>query len=259
MTIPDIPVTGSNPWEFSTYIQTGSDVTSYQGILGLSAGIDCDTPILEIYLSKWRIFFSSNGSQNDIADGVYGTYTVLPDTWYYVKFGWDGITYYVDYSLDGSQFERDIAITSSLPIYQSKYKWALGNDLYGSGQIPFFGKMDLSKTSLRIGNEIVWQGVESAQPEEPEEPETPINQTYYCYSRGGSYQYMYTTVNEFEVGVPVIFYYYKDDPAYNGTSLPTSPSDFNRETEYTPDSITEDGFISGSHTFTRNSDFDFME
>lgn len=159
LTIPDIPVTGSNPWEFSTYIQTGSDVSTQQIILASSGNPKFSAPLVEIYGSKFYSFVSSNGSSWNVVNNVSGTYTVLPDTWYYVKFGWNGNEYYVEYSLDGLDYTRDITVESIVPVYQSAVKWALGIYYNSSMSAPFLGKMDLSKTSLRIGNEIVWQGL----------------------------------------------------------------------------------------------------
>lgn len=157
--IPQIPPTENYTWEFSSHFKTGSSVMG-GAVLGLSGGVDFDCPILGTSSStgKFVIYLSSNGTKNDIASNVQGTYQPLINTWYYVKFGWDGSTYYLDYSLDGSKYIRDISVSSDLPIFSSKYKWAIGNDVYGSGQVPFKGIIDLANTSLKINNNIWWQG-----------------------------------------------------------------------------------------------------
>lgn len=112
---------------------------------------------VEINETHFRISASSNGTSWDLAHDIVGTYTLSANTAYWIKLGWDGTQYYLDYSLDGETYTRDITITNSTAIYGS-----LGVTLFGLNwwtdayQAPFLGTIDLSETYIIIDDKLFW-------------------------------------------------------------------------------------------------------
>lgn len=108
------------------------------------------------------IFGSTSGSDWEIHD-TEGTYTILTDTDYWVKFGWNGTEYYLEYSLDGQTFTRDITITLATPVYSPLLCGFLGVFVSTDAFSPFTsGSIDLTQTYIKINNSVVWSayGVE---------------------------------------------------------------------------------------------------
>ena len=162
--IQEIPFNpGNNTWEIVRKIHTGNDVNSIQqifqscsalgsaGRFGISVRIivnlDTNDPIFDFYASD-------NGTSNFFE--INGTYVVLPDTVYWVKAGFDGTKYYLDYSLDGNTFIRDGEYSSTTTVYSSlKYTF---DGIYSSTnfQYPFLGSMDFSVGYNKINGVKVW-------------------------------------------------------------------------------------------------------
>ncbi len=152
------------PWEFNMRVRTGADITTRQKFNGGVHNMDYQFPTLEIVRntnSNFCMYLSSTGSSWDIASKISGTYQVLPNTWYQLRWGWSGTEYYFEYALDDSVFIRDITVVSSVPVFQPLYVMGLGNDLCSfSYQIPFLGDLDLMQTNLQIGGEVYWMACE---------------------------------------------------------------------------------------------------
>lgn len=151
----------SSSWEVLCKITTGSSVSTQQNIFksGISAPdaagrFGC---YLAINQSKFQISVSSDGTSWDLVHDTAGTYTLSTNTTYYVKFGWNGTQYYLEYSLDGVTFTRDITASSSTAVYGS-----LGVTLFGLNwwdnayQAPFLGTIDLSGTKISLGGSDWW-------------------------------------------------------------------------------------------------------
>lgn len=151
------------PWELQVKFNT-SNVTTRQKLNGCVNSVDYNFPTVELGRNgnaKFLIDISSNGSSWNISDTT-GTYTILPNTDYWIRYGWTGTVYYLDYSLDGITFIRDIEVMSSVAAYKSSYYMGIGNDMWSSSsQAPFLGIIDLSETYIKINDEIWWQGANS--------------------------------------------------------------------------------------------------
>ena len=154
------------PWEIGLKFATSSNVTTRQKLNGSTIGVDYSFPTIEFGrdgVAKFRMDVSSNGTSWSIGD-VIGTYTLLANTWYWVRFGWDGSEYYLDYSLDGETFTRDITIVNSTAAYQSSNYMGIGNDLFSTTSSylkPFLGSMDLSGCYIKSNNVVLWTPAEN--------------------------------------------------------------------------------------------------
>ena len=148
---------GNNPWEVLCKITTGSSISQQEAIFntytdqrGFRLGI-APTP-------NWELLIS-NGTSWINTSTYYGSYTVLPNTTYWLKAGYDGSNYYLEYSLDGETFTRDVTYSGAV---------IGGGYIHELGRLPtngWNGSIDLSKTYININGVRWW---------------TPINAgTYY--------------------------------------------------------------------------------
>lgn len=83
-----------------------------------------------------------------------GTYNVLPNTTYYVKFRWLNGNYNLSYSLDNSTYNNDIQFYSLSTPYPKQI--IIGK----SANNAFSGIINLNYCSLYIGDREVWRGMD---------------------------------------------------------------------------------------------------
>ena len=82
-------------------------------------------------------------------------FTLTTNTTYWVKFGWTGSEYYLDYSIDGTNYTRDLTIAAATPAYSSSNHTLLG--LYSTNfKDGFSGTLDLSECYIKVNNSIWW-------------------------------------------------------------------------------------------------------
>ena len=141
-------------WTLEMGFTTGSAVTTQQNILDSYYGI-----AFAIRNGKFVLAISSNGSSWDIAN-TEGTYSVQTNTAYSVKISWDGTKYTLSYALDETNYTTDITVASAL-VHHSTQEYVGGEpDLYGSGQHPFAGTINLNNWKLTVNNLEVWLGMD---------------------------------------------------------------------------------------------------
>lgn len=151
----------SGTWEVQMKFTTGPDVSLRQKLNGSADNVDWDFPTVDISSTnntyKFRMCLSSTGTSWDITNAAVGTYTILPKTTYWIKFGWTGSVYYLEYSTDGFNFVRDISFSSTTAVHNSTRYMCLGNDIYSANyEIPFYGTLDLSETYVATNGVVSW-------------------------------------------------------------------------------------------------------
>jgi hypothetical protein len=146
----------NDTWERVFKITTGSDVTNDQSIVGVNT--DKKGFLLRINKSKFDVFISS-GSSWDIASQKAGSYTVLPNTTYWVKAEFTGSAYNIYYSLNGVDYIFDFAISSSIQISAVNIRIGGTNasDQYWKGSI------DLTQSYIKINGKMWWYGTKPIQ------------------------------------------------------------------------------------------------
>lgn len=148
---------GANAWEFKTRLYINS-VSTTQYIINTGSGAaPTYRELFGIESSKFAVWISSNGSSWNIASSSKGTYTPVAGTAVYVKFGWTGSIYYVDYSLDDITYTRDISISNTTAVY-SKNEYP--NFGYGWENSPSLSAIDLKETSITVNNSVTWKGAD---------------------------------------------------------------------------------------------------
>lgn len=158
LTIPEHFNPGNNSWEVYAKVVTGSSVTSEQDIFGVTT----DQNLFRVGLAgtvtdRFQILVANSGKWINTSNH-YGTYSVLANTTYWIKAGFDGInTYYLEYSLDGETYIRDVAYTSSTKIGVVSNIYTTISSGLSSVNVSWTGLVDLSQTYIKINNEIWWQ------------------------------------------------------------------------------------------------------
>ena len=154
---------GSNSWEMVLKVTTGTELTSTQYIVAISKGFTNETRYgtrISFQNSHFAITVSYNGTDWDIpAENATGTYTVQPNTDYYVKFQYTGNAYILSYSLDGETYIEDINKTSSTPMYNGNTACLIGIWNNGSYVDPWLGSIDLKESYININGQRWWTGV----------------------------------------------------------------------------------------------------
>ena len=133
-------------------ILTGNYGNSYQNVFQIGIRTSLNFGLLA----------SSNGSTTSFLD-VTGTYAVLTNTDYWIRAGWTGTVYYLDYSLDGINYTRDITVNSTTKMYQSPNPFLIGYNAYDSSSTEIWvGSVDFSESYIKTDDSIWWQGVTEA-------------------------------------------------------------------------------------------------
>ena len=147
---------GNQPWEIRTKVNI-NDVQTPGEIIG--SGLIAARFNIWYGFGYWRLSFSSNNTSWNIADSAHGTYTVLPNTDYWIKVTFTGTTYTLAYSLTGEpdSYVDDVTVTSSLSMYNTDTPPVLGSNKASLELLnPLNGSIDLKETSFYINNELVW-------------------------------------------------------------------------------------------------------
>ena len=158
--IPSFDPAGET-WEVNLKIRTGADVTTNQKIFQscLRKGqMGRYGLILNIHpSSKWSFSISSTG--DSWLFDTTGSHTISTNTTYWVRFGWNGTAYYLDYSTDGTNYTRDITETHSEALYTPLTLTRLGiYSTLAETEGPFLGTMYLAHCYASIDGTEVWRG-----------------------------------------------------------------------------------------------------
>lgn len=151
---------GNSSWEVYAKVTTGSSVTSEQDIFGVTI----DQQLFRVGLAgtvtdRFQILVANNSTWINTSSH-YGTYAVLANTTYWIKAGFDGIdTYYLDYSLDGETYIRDVSYTSTLKINAGANVYNTISSGLSGIDVAWKGLIDLSEMYIKIDNEIWWQPI----------------------------------------------------------------------------------------------------
>lgn len=147
LSLPSTFNPSSNSWEILFMITTGSDVVTRQ-MVAIGIGIS-----IEVRSGKFGMLLS-NAAGAWYISSKYGSYTVLPNTTYYLKTVFSGSAYIQSYSLDGVNFTADTTVPTSTAIMASNINLCANP---ADGTCKFLGSMDLTKSYIKIGNGYFWK------------------------------------------------------------------------------------------------------
>ena len=151
LTLPDIFTPGSNSWEYVIKIKFSS-VSGTEYFFGSKNYV---MPLIGRVGNRFKIWISTNGSSWNFASEKSGTYTVLVDTYYWIKMKFTGSAYILSYSTDGSTFTDDINVSGTATIKGGSAP-VIG---YGWTDNPLTtGTVDLTACYIKIGGTTTWKG-----------------------------------------------------------------------------------------------------
>lgn len=151
----------SNTWEILFKLETSNDVSTAQYIFHTTKGAGNENRFgIRTYVdgAKFKMSISTDGSSWDLSQT--GTYTVLANTTYWIKFGWNGTQYYLKYSTDGNTYTDDITISSSSAVYSSLVYSYICIFSGVSMNSPWTGSLDLSESYIKVNGSDWWLSVQ---------------------------------------------------------------------------------------------------
>lgn len=142
-------------WEYITRFKIISATEKWSCLLSTdsSESFGFDLGIKNNKIS-WYIKYQG-GSGNSISNSGGGNATISNNTWYWIKFGFDGTKYYSKYSTNGINYSLDYE-------YASETKCTIGSHFnigteFRSNEGVFNGYVDLSNTTFSVNNTILWK------------------------------------------------------------------------------------------------------
>ena len=159
---PSFNVSSAQNWEVVYKIITSDKITTGQSVCGHTGSSTADPIAITTNTSKHFALTVSSSTSSTFINAVSGTYTMLPNTAYWLKVTFDGSKYVLSYSLDGINFTEDVVKESTKVPYTSNL--VLGRQQGDSSEFPFLGTIDLKDCYIKIDGEIWWTGtVEGTQ------------------------------------------------------------------------------------------------
>ena len=161
LTLPKpAPIQTADTWEFRTKytFKAGQEISR---ILDTSADYEnYSTPIL----AQWQnnnlyVWLSSRtGDPPDIVNAGNTGLSLVDNTTYYIKFGFTGTQYYVDYNTTGwdDTFTRQWTYTTTTKACCNDPMSLMGTP--ADSDVSSLGNMDLKETSITINNNLWWTG-----------------------------------------------------------------------------------------------------
>ena len=146
---------GSNNWEAVAKFTTTESFPNLQGIYHFHNALSDSGRyglIIRMQGSKFNIAVSSGYSW---MFNSTGTYTIQPNTTYWVKVSFDGSKYVLSYSLDGETYIEDIVQSSTSLLLSGLDIMVAGTWYSGSSYIePLLGKLYIADCYWKIGNKV---------------------------------------------------------------------------------------------------------
>ena len=156
--LPERFIHSGKTWEVVIKIRTGQDVTKANAIIGSNTN-NWDPICCRIENSHFILYPAKEKANIGY---VTGTYTVLPETDYWVKITFNGSEYKLEYSLNGKTYSVDITIKSTETVNDIEGICLGGESVSTGGNIrsPFLGSIDLKESYINIDGKRWWTGAE---------------------------------------------------------------------------------------------------
>lgn len=147
---------GSNrdTWEFVTKAMMTSGST-YQQLLAFYWS-DTKGFLARISNSNKIQLYVGNGS-SWFVNGVNGTTTLSLNTWYWLKWTFDGSYYKAFLSTDGETWNQELSVNNTTPMNCNNYQMYLGWRATHTGEY-WRGKINLDETYFKLNNEYFFNG-----------------------------------------------------------------------------------------------------
>ena len=156
-----LPLSTANNWEFRTKYTYRSGGADFPTIFGYTGGVDYKHPCLIKEGTYIRFYLSSNGTSWNL-NTSNSSLAPVDDTTYYLKVGFTGTEYYLDYNTTGwnDTFTRAFILNSTTKVYCSVPVMLMNLSL--SDRYWNAGLMDLKETKFTV-DDVVYEYSTSSQ------------------------------------------------------------------------------------------------
>lgn len=170
----------ANSWEIVLKLKTGSNIANvFMDFLGV-------TPVSIAVAIKYDGFFNlalgTGGSSWSIGNKA-GTYSVQPNTNYFVRIRFTGSAYTLEYSLNGENYIKDIEIQSTTKIISGQVNIGTyaGNDRF------LIGSIDLKECYIKQNGITYWTGMSYSPSNSSSYDFSRIEDGYFTYKKDNKY------------------------------------------------------------------------
>ena len=146
----------ANSWEIQTACTYNRNDT-HPPVFGSSSASDFQTPVLLKENGSWHFLLSSNGTSWNLSSSPISSFDMTEGVTYYLKCGFTGSQYYVDYNTDGSDNYTNIFTLASSTKCVCNVPLMFMNNGLNTSLYYNSGSMDLSKTKVIVNNKTVWE------------------------------------------------------------------------------------------------------
>lgn len=153
--------TTPNTFEQVTYVYVKNNPSSDQAVVAGNAFKGLGT-VRVTPNGTLRIYVSNDGATNNIASGTQSTLTINADTYYYIKYSFDGSVYAVDISSNGVDYTNYISIANTTKVSFDGFI-GIGTDTGDSNKRPWIGSIDLTQSYIKINGEDWWHGTKAVE------------------------------------------------------------------------------------------------
>lgn len=149
----------SQTWEIGIKILLTDRLSVSQVLFGSNRGF-YESPTLQVQADGSLWAGVTNNSSQWSMTGQSGSSKILElNTWYYIKFFYDGSSYHVDVSTDGEEWERFITF-SAIGLTRSTNSISFNTIANSHDHVCKYVHFDLRNVYFTINNALIWGNVE---------------------------------------------------------------------------------------------------
>lgn len=116
------------------------------------------------YLDNGRLrLYAAIGGRNWNIGGDRGDYTYQTDTWYWIRWSYDGYYYYVEYSTDGQTWTTDLRVRNSGVLYSNNQTIYFGHRRSHTNEY-LRGYIDINDTYIQVNSGKIFDGATLVNP-----------------------------------------------------------------------------------------------
>lgn len=147
-------------WEIQVKVKF-NEVNSTQNIISFG---ESDQYGFLGYLNGGRLrLYAAIGGRNWNIGGDSGSYYYQPDTWYWIKWSYDGYYYYIEYSTDGQTWTTDLRVRNSGVLYSNNQTIYFGYRKASTSEY-LRGYIDINDTYIQVNSGKIFDGATLVNP-----------------------------------------------------------------------------------------------
>ena len=148
---------GNNTWEIGLKFRTSDNVSTRQFLYAFQKDYGTNNRYgvtASINSGKFEFGLSTDGSTWMSGVGTVNSFTVQPETDYFLKEWWDGTSYKITVSENEGEPQELINVQNSTPIYNSLHAHYIGARNILNANDPFLGEIDVNQSYYKIADKL---------------------------------------------------------------------------------------------------------